>query len=208
VVQKMIKEKRGSVLRIVLFIVIFTSIGAVLLLHSLSDSAFGLPTPSAAVISEVIGSGELPLWVLVVFLGVLVALVLGILVYWQFARPYNRLKRKLSRLLPMLVDGTSEQLKSNYLDVYNLYLKLSDKHKQNFYSRITRIREEIEDHLKAENAVKQMLDKAHDGDIDDQKMNYLTLYKQYQKLPATVQKKYYANIVQLRDRLERGTNHG
>jgi parallel beta-helix repeat protein len=128
----------------------------------------------------------------------------GIFVYWQFAYTPTRLRRRLRRLRPLLGEETAEILKSGYLGVYHLYLKLSEKHKQNFYGKVTKVRETIEEQLKAEKKIEELLEEEHKGGIKEQKERYLDIYHQYRKLPRKVKHKYYQHVVHLRERLERG----
>lgn len=128
----------------------------------------------------------------------------GIYVYWQFAVAPGRLRRKLKKLAPMLGEESSELLKEHYVEVYNLYMKLSEKHKQNFYSKVTKFREQIEEQLKAEKKIEELLQLSTKGSFAEQRKVYLEIYDTYLKLPVKVQQKYYSNIVHLRDQLERG----
>ncbi|MBU0469927.1 MAG: right-handed parallel beta-helix repeat-containing protein [Nanoarchaeota archaeon] len=136
-------------------------------------------------------------------LALLVALG-GIYIYWQLGYAPNRLRRKLKKLSVEVDEEYYDLLKKDYLGIYNLYLKVSEKKKQNFFSQVTRIREKIEENLKAEKEIEKMLERADEGNLEERKKNYLKIYKDYQKLPEKVRQRYYAHIVQLRDRLERG----
>lgn len=134
----------------------------------------------------------------------LVAVCGSVYALWYFGAASNRLRRKLRKLDPLLAEKASESLKDDYLDVYKLYLKLSENKKRNFYARISDIREKIEEQLISEKKIKELLEGAEQGDLADRKMNYLEIYNNYQKLPEKTREKYYAKIVRLRDRLERG----
>jgi len=114
------------------------------------------------------------------------------------------LRRRLRKLGPMVSEESADLLKGEYLGIYKLYGKLSEKHKANFYSKVTQLRENIEGQLKAEKKIEELLQNENNGDIKEQKKNYLGIYGQYQKLPAKVQQKYYPHIVSLREQLEQG----
>lgn len=128
----------------------------------------------------------------------------SIYAYWHFGSTHNRLRKKLRRLGPLLNEESTEAIKKNYLGVHNLYLKLSERRKQNFDSKITKLRERIEEQLKAEKAVERLLQEESKGSLKEQKKRYLEIYKNYQKLPAEVQEKHYQHLVHLRESLERG----
>ena len=110
----------------------------------------------------------------------------------------------MKKLRPLLGEEATEVLKDGYMGVYNLYMKLSEKHKQNFYTKVTKVREHIEEQLKAEKKIEHLMEDETKGDLKERKQRYLDMYHHYQKLPAKVQKKYYSHIVHLRDQLERG----
>ena len=134
----------------------------------------------------------------------LLAIFGGIFAYWQFAYGPNRLRRKLKQIVPLLDEESSEVIKGKYLGMYNLYLKLSEPHKQNFYSKLTDLREKVEVQLKAEKKIGELIQQEHEGCIDEQKKRYLEMYHYYQKLPGKVQQKYYQHIIHLKEQLERG----
>jgi parallel beta-helix repeat protein len=127
----------------------------------------------------------------------------GVYASWYLTSSRNKLKRKLRKITPLLGEESHDILKAGYLDIYHLYLKLSEGHKQNYYSKVTKLREKLEDQLKAEKRIQELLED-RTGDIKEQKETYLLAYKQYQKLPEKVKKTYYPDLVNFRDQLERG----
>jgi parallel beta-helix repeat protein len=127
----------------------------------------------------------------------------GIYASWYFGATRNKLRRKLKGINPLLNEESNEVLKEGYLGIYNLYLRLSEKHKSNYYSKVTKLREKIEDQLKAEKRVQELL-QDQTGELKDQKKKYLDAYEHYKHLPNKVKKKYYPDLVHLRDKLERG----
>ena len=102
-------------------------------------------------------------------------------------------------------DEGTDALKDHYKGIYKLYMKTSEKNKQNFYANVTKLREHIEEGLKAERMIQKQFEQAGQAaDLLSQKKSYLKIYKEYQKLPAKTQEKYYHKIVDLRARLEAG----
>lgn len=140
-----------------------------------------------------------------VLLSIIVVTVLALLLYvtWEFSAA-NRLRRMLKKIQPMVDSEPMDEVKKLYVKTYNLYMKLSEKKKHNFYSRVNSLRETVEEHLQKERELERLLQDADKGSISEQKEKYLKLYAIYEKLPQIVQNKYYSQIVQLRDRLERG----
>ncbi len=133
----------------------------------------------------------------------LLAALGGVYVVWE-ARPSRRLHRRLRKATRIISQESIEALKREYKGVYSLYLKLSEKHKGTYYGRVSKLRTTIEEQLKAEKVVEQLLAKSHVGSLNDQKKNYLRVHKEYQKLAPRSQEKYYPKIVDLREKLEKG----
>jgi parallel beta-helix repeat protein len=127
----------------------------------------------------------------------------GIYAVWEIG-PSRRLHRRLKKASRIISQESIEALKKEYKGVYSLYLKVSEKKKGNYYTRVNKLRSTIEEQLKAEKVVTQLIDKSHLGSINDQKKNYLQLHKEYQKLAPRSQEKYYPTIVSLREKLEKG----
>jgi parallel beta-helix repeat protein/cysteine-rich repeat protein len=132
----------------------------------------------------------------------LVAILGGVSVYWYFGYAPNRIRRRLRKIDPILGEESADVMKEGYKGIYRLYLKLSESKKQNFYSKVTKVREKIEEQLKAEKKIEELFHKTNDGVLKDRKRNYLEIYKNYRRLPAKTQQKYYQKIVHLRNELE------
>jgi len=179
-------HKQGSLISIVLLIVIALTVGAVIYL---------LLQPG----TEQDSSMQIILFAVIVI--AVAALIWYIL--WEFSAA-NRLRKMLKKIVPMIDSEAMEEVKKLYLKIYNLYLKLSEKKKHNFYARVSSLRETIEEHLQKEKELERFLQDTEKGSIEEQKERYLKLYAIYEKLPKKVQSQYYPQIVQLRDRLERG----
>lgn len=123
---------------------------------------------------------------------------------YYFLRPSARLRKKLELAKKAVSEETIEALKEHYREIYRLYLKLTEKEKQNFYARVDKIREAIESHLTCEKKMEELSSSAGKGTLKERKKSYDELYKHYQHLPAKTKQKHYPKIVQLREDLERG----
>lgn len=122
---------------------------------------------------------------------------------WEFSAA-NRLRKALNKISPRINQVSIEAVKKEYLRIYGLYMKLSEKKKQNFYAKVNSLRENLEEQMQNEKELDRLLQEEVRGSIDEQKKKYLQMYALYEKLPRQLQEQYYPKIVQLRDRLERG----
>ena len=179
-------HKRGSSASITLLILISATLGVVI---------YFLLQPGAE------EDASMKIWLFSV-IGITVA-VLAWYIMWEFSAA-NRLRRMITKISPLVDTEATEEVKVLYLKIYNLYMKLSEKKKQNFYAKVNALRESLEEHLQNEKELERLLQDTEKGGINDQKKKYLDLYAIYEKLPRKVQQLYYPQIVQLRDRLERG----
>ncbi len=118
----------------------------------------------------------------------------------------TKLRKKLKWMETALQQEPLDVLKSKYLEIYALYMKLSEKDKQNFYARVTKVREQVEEQMKAEKKVEHLLEQAGKGPIPEQKENYDSLYDYYHKLSQKTQEKYYTQMKQIKEQLEKGTS--
>ena len=117
----------------------------------------------------------------------------------------TKLRKRLKEMDAALSQESLDILKSKYLEIYAIYMKLSEKEKQNFYARVTKVREQIEEQMKAEKKVEQLLEQAGKGTITEQKENYDALHDYYDKLSQKTQQKYYSQVTQIKEQLEKGT---
>lgn len=179
-------HKRGSAASIILLILIALTLGVVI---------YFLFQPGAE-------EGSSMRTLLLSIIGITVFVLVGYAA-WEFSAA-NRLRRMLKKIQPTMDSEPLDEVKKLYLKTYNLYMKLSEQKKQNFYSRINSLRETLEEHLQKERELERLLQDADKGSISEQKEKYLNMYAIYEKLPQKVQNNYYSKIVQLRDRLERG----
>lgn len=142
-----------------------------------------------------------------VSLAVLVLVLFIILIIFyknKIHLPYS-LKKKLIQAESLLQQESIETIKAFYLKIYHLYLKLSEKQKQNFYSRINALREGIEKILRAEKKVKEGLAKIESKtSFSELKEIYQKINESYQQLPEQIQQHYYSQLTALKSKLERG----
>ncbi|MBT4936136.1 hypothetical protein HOL21_00665 [Candidatus Woesearchaeota archaeon] len=125
----------------------------------------------------------------------------GIFLYIKIVHPVKKLRKRITKFNPK---KSVNDNKTVYLDIYELYLKMSEKNKRNFYVPITHIRDTVEEQLRAEKKMQQSLNQTVRGDITQQKEAYESAYSQYQKLPDATKQQYYAQVVHLREKLENG----
>ncbi|HLC88461.1 MAG TPA: hypothetical protein VJG49_00325 [Candidatus Nanoarchaeia archaeon] len=179
-------HKRGSAASIILLILIALTLGVViyLLLQPGAEEGSSMRTTLLSVI-------------------LVTVVVLVWYIAWEFSTP-NRLRRMIKKITPLLDSEPTDEVKRLYLKIYNTYMKLSEKKKQNFYSRVNSLRGSLEEHLQNEMELERLLQTTDKGSIEDQKEKYLKIYAIYEKLPRKIQNQYYPQVVQLRDRLERG----
>ncbi len=134
-----------------------------------------------------------------------VVIIFLIFMIWLEFTPHSKLRKKLNRLLYTVNEESTETLKEAYQEVYRLYLKVSEKHKSNFYSKIVQLREKIEEQLKAEKKVEELVQNSTQVGFAEMKTIYDELYTHYLKLPAKTQHKYSIHLNHLKDQLERGS---
>lgn len=142
---------------------------------------------------------------LLVLAGVIVlvlAAVVGIRV--TFGSKKHKLRKLLQEMEKKVSSESVEMLKGKYVRAYDLYLRLSEKHKQNFYGRITKIREKMEEQLKAAKKVEELLQKSTVTDFSLLQRQYEEMYDYFKKLPASMQQKYYPQIMHVKEVLEKG----
>ena len=110
---------------------------------------------------------------------------------------------KLRKLLSSIKirEETMEVLKNEYMKIYSLYMKLSERKKQNFYAKVNMLREALEEQLRAEKKVQILLEDATRGSVDEQKKVYVELDKNFQKLAKKVQDKYRTQIMHIKEGL-------
>ncbi len=130
------------------------------------------------------------------------AVVMGIIV--AFKSKKHQLRKLLQEMERRVSSESADALKGKYVQIYNLYLKLSEKNKPNFYGRITKLREKMEEQLKAAKKVEELLQKSTVTNISLLRKQYDEMYGYFRKLPASMQQKYYPQIMHVKEVLEKG----
>ncbi len=209
---KMHKEKRGKHLALIgaVLLVIIAISGLVSNFHSsgiLSGAEVAGESVGETDVTELEGSevaGAEMLWTILLLLAVFVVGLLTGYLYWKHLLTPARMRKKLAQLTLMLEEESLEVLKDAYLTVYKHYLKLSESQKHNFYARVDKLREQIEEQLRAEKKMETLMQKSIRGSLTEQKKLYVEMHGHYQKLSRKTREKHYHNLAQLKDRLERG----
>lgn len=135
---------------------------------------------------------------------ILAVLIIGTFTYLYLAYPPILIRKKLKMADSLVKEETIETIKAFYAEVYGLYTRLSEKHKQNFYGRVMKIKEAVEEQLQLEKKMEELFYKANKGLMTERKKVYDQLYEIYQRLTVKTKQKHYPKIVQLREGLERG----
>ncbi len=126
------------------------------------------------------------LWRALLIAGALLGVTIKLIyLYWHLSHLPSKLRKKLNFLTLALEKDSLDELRRKYLEVYDLYLKVTSKQKRNFYAKVIRVREQIEDKM------------AHSKKIEDLSNNsgsYNTMKKYYRKLPKQEQDNYSAHL--------------
>jgi hypothetical protein len=142
-----------------------------------------LPTP------ELIHSISLP-----GFLILLIVTVVYFIIYYSGAT--KKMRKKLTLLESEEVPLDKRQ--AIYMDVYKLYLKLSEKHKENFYAQIVQLREKLEQQLHATKQVEHLSQQTGKGTPKQRKQTLESLHKHYENMPPQAKKEFYPHLLHAR----------
>ena len=133
---------------------------------------------------------------------VIVGLLGTFLILWEAFRGAHAMRTMLQSV--DLTQQPPEIVRQKYLKIYTLYMKLPEGEKRNFYARVLKLREQLEEQLQAQKAVQGLLEKVTRGTITERKKTYDQLHAQFQKLSPLIQKHYYPELVQVKAELEPG----
>ena len=133
-----------------------------------------------------------------------VAMVGALLVVFHVVSPHEKLKRRLRKMSTLVLHEPAEVLKDLYMEIYNLYLRLSHRHQKKYYPHVMGIRKKLEEGMHAEQILETLFIKADKQNMIELKKTYDELYVHFKKLPQKLQGKYYAHLVHLRQKLENG----
>ncbi len=137
--------------------------------------------------------------------------LIGLMVLLMLVLPFSgrraaAMRKMLRELESKLLQESAEELKELYLDAYETYRKLPEKEKANFYGRLTKIRERLEESMKAEKELQESLERQEGG--PEQSVagkRYEEVHALYQKLPQSVQQKYYSPLMEMKEKGLKGT---
>ncbi len=141
---------------------------------------------------------------LIALIGIILLVITMItVIYDSFLSVSSRLRRKLAAVASSTTGDSIDNLKRSYADIYHIYSRLSERHKQNFYAQVTGLRERIERKMKADKKMELLIQNIGKGSLQEQKDNYLQMHEIYRRLPEPMQQKYYAHLVHARNLLEK-----
>lgn len=137
----------------------------------------------------------------------LTVLLIGIIIFYLSTTAIKRkLHKQIKKLSANFNTSNLDILKQNYMDIYYNYMKLSEHKKQNYYGSITKLRQDLEEKLKAQKKLELLLQEASVGSIEEQKQKYTEIEKLFSQLPFPNQEKYTSTIQHLKEKLEKGLN--
>ncbi len=144
--------------------------------------------------------------VTLIALGLAVLTVLGALVYVyvHIISPQRTFRRKLYLLTWNLHKFSIEELKDLYQEVYQLYLKLPEHKKANVYASVTKLRESIEEKMKAAKRLEHMMEGFAEGTLQELQQKYEEAKRFFEELPAKEQEKFQMTLNAVKEKLERG----
>jgi len=129
----------------------------------------------------------------------------GLFIGYDLIAPHRRLRRRLRKIEGSVDVSSVDTLKSHYGSAYELYMRLSESKKQDYYGRVMSLRSQIEGQLLAEKRIENLIDLAKKSDKSTEKRKYyMRVYKMYESLSPVLQSKVYQKIVDLREELEGG----
>ncbi len=139
----------------------------------------------------------------------LVMLILAVILaafffYLEFTHPGKKLRQKLASLESKLAQESLDFLKVEYITIYKLYLSLPDKKKANFYARVIKLREQIEQQLKSGHHFEFLLKKAELATVEELKQIYSEIETVFQGLNQKLQQEHFPKLAYLKDKMEQG----
>ncbi len=143
-----------------------------------------------------------PLKNLILSLAIIVIVFGVLLITGIYFHKESTMRRLLKELMSRLHDDPPEALKDQYLKAYNTYMKLSEKQKQNFYTRLARARETMEEEMQAEKDIQHQLQQAESAPLTALAELYKDIHLTYQRLPGKVQQRYYGMIANIKGKLQ------
>lgn len=138
-----------------------------------------------------------------VVMGLLLLLTL-LFFYLEYFQDYKKLERKLNHLEKSIVNTSLEQLKTDYLAVYNSYLHLSDRKKGPYYERLNGIRARLEEQLKLKKRLEQLVTGIESATLEGLKALEAELQSLLTRCSQPLQQEFSQHLFRLRERMEKG----
>lgn len=136
-----------------------------------------------------------------ILVAVLISVIIGY-IYFTILHSPKVLRKKLEAANDLLDKAPLDVLKNKYLEIYNIYLKLTYYQKRNFYGRIIQLREAIEHLMVKGKKIESYLEDAQTGSISQRKKKYNQAFELHQTLPQSIKDRFHADMANLRDKLE------
>ncbi len=136
-----------------------------------------------------------------------VVLLVGIAFsFYEFAHSTRKMRKSLEDLDRLIVTGSFEELKKEYISAYELYMKLNEKGKANFFARISKFREKIEEQMRDEKKVEIYLQEMNEATMEEKKEVLAKLKEVFNNLPEGARQKHFARVNQAKQMLESGVS--
>ncbi|MBI2665521.1 hypothetical protein HYX12_02800 [Candidatus Woesearchaeota archaeon] len=130
--------------------------------------------------------------------------VIGIIVFYiHFSTTHKKMQQKIKHITSLIIEEPAAVLTEKYMEIYQLYSKLSEKHKKYYYQHIIRIREQLENSMQMEKKVETMIASVERKSVYHIKEIYDELYNAFMELPEKAKQKYYSSIINLKRRVEK-----
>ncbi|MBS3116012.1 hypothetical protein J4421_00270 [Candidatus Woesearchaeota archaeon] len=124
--------------------------------------------------------------------------------YNFFFSPRHKLRKIIQQMERNRTVSSIDTLKSEYNEAYMLYMKVSEASKQNFYGRVMKAREQVEELLKARKKVEFLLEKATMGSMEEWKKNFNELTKVWEQLPQKEKEMLLPKFMLVKEQVESG----
>ncbi len=138
-------------------------------------------------------------------IALMLAITIGTVILIHFLGHAHRLRVLLKKTQARAAHEAPDSLQESYVQIYKLYLALPERKKQNFYGRIVKLRQTLEEQMKAAKKVQELIEKGDAENLQQLRERYEELYNYFQQLSPVVQQKYYVQVMHMKDKLEKGT---
>ena len=125
-----------------------------------------------------------------------VILIAIIIIIRQFLADSKNVRKKLERAEALLIEGSVEELKIIYEKIHQLYLKLNEEEKKNFYAKVETLRKKTELFFKMEKKLVGLLLELDEKEKREDKIQILNeARKLFHKLPGSTKDKYAKKVI-------------